>query len=208
MLKAIGKYIDTLPLARLFSQEEDNVDTVVIEVDRFYGAYDLSDFTFIMRGITKSGGETETELEKEVLDTVLHLKWNVSSLFTAEAGTLFLDLLAYCYQNAEADRTQTTPDYLLRYQLPSVEVRGFPDNTHTLEGQSYSDMLAQIREVFASASAMQTTVNTHDTMIRVLSATVSADHEQLIEIPAIAVMTQAQYNALENPDESTLYILT
>ena len=50
MLKAIGKYIDTLPLTNLISSGEKKADTVPIEVDRFYDALDLSEFTFMMRG--------------------------------------------------------------------------------------------------------------------------------------------------------------
>ncbi len=211
MLKAVGKYIDTLPLARLFSQEEDSVDQIIIEVDRYYGTHDLSDFTFIMRGITESGGETETELEKEVLESVLHLTWNVNHLFTTEAGTLSLDLLAYAYQNGEAEQHQTTPDYLLRYQLPPVEVRGLPENDHVLEGQSYTNLLIQINEtiaalgdisqIYSALSAHQRQLTHHEGVLELLQ-------EEVSSIPEISIMTQAQYDALENPDASVLYILT
>ena len=64
MLKAIGKFIDTLPLRTLFSQEERCADTIVIETDRYYNGYDLAGYTFLMRGVTPSGGETEQMLEK------------------------------------------------------------------------------------------------------------------------------------------------
>ena len=208
MLKAVGKWIDTLPLKNLFSQEEHQIDKVIIETDRYYHTQDLAGFTFIMRGVTPSGGETETQLEKEILENTIRLTWTVSSEFTAEAGTLQLDLFAYVYQNPDTDRTQNPPDILLRYQLPAVEVRGLPDDTHTLDTQSWSEMLAQIREALASTSAMQTTVNTLNTMIQVLSATVTQDHERLQAIPDILVMTQEAYDELENPDENTLYVLT
>ena len=95
MLKAIGKFIDTLPLRTLFSQEERCADTIVIETDRYYNGYDLAAYTFLMRGVTPSGGETEQMLEKTVLEDTIRLSWTVAPPFTCEAGTLALDLAAY-----------------------------------------------------------------------------------------------------------------
>ena len=116
MLKANGKYIDTMPVQQLFSQEEARADTIAIEVDRYYGAHDLAEFLFIMRGITPSGGETEAVLTKEIGEEVIRLSWEVGPKFTEEAGTLALDLFAYRYEE-EADPEEDPPDYLLRYQL-------------------------------------------------------------------------------------------
>ena len=59
MLKAVGKFIDTLPLEKLLSQGEHFADTVTIQIDRYYGTHDMTKFVFIMRGITESGGETK-----------------------------------------------------------------------------------------------------------------------------------------------------
>ena len=42
MLKAIGKFIDTLPLMHLLSKGETLSDTVTIEVDRFYDVHDCT----------------------------------------------------------------------------------------------------------------------------------------------------------------------
>ena len=50
VLKAIGKYIDTLPIHDLLRQEEQLADDVTIEIDRFYGRHDLAEFRFFMRG--------------------------------------------------------------------------------------------------------------------------------------------------------------
>ncbi|MBR3629506.1 MAG: hypothetical protein IKN55_03430 [Oscillospiraceae bacterium] len=125
MLKADGKYIDTLPVQQLLSQEEARVDRITIEVDRYYGTHDLADFLFVMRGILPSGGETEAVLEKETDEDVIRLCWEVGPGFTQEAGTLVLDLFAYRYEEA-ADPDEDPPDYLLRYQLPPVQVRAVP----------------------------------------------------------------------------------
>ena len=143
MLKAIGKIIDTLPIEKLFSQEEIRADKIVIEVDRFHDGYDLTEFTFIMRGITESGGETESALlMTESDENTVRLFWEVGKEFTAEAGTLSLDLFA-CHYVADSDPLET--DALIRYQLPPVKVRALPDSNHTLDSQSYTEFLLQVR---------------------------------------------------------------
>lgn len=194
MLKAIGKYIDTLPLKGLLSQEESRVDFVIIEVDRFYDEMDLADFTFVMRGVTESGAETEVVLQKRELSKVIRLVWEIGRLFTAEAGKLSLDLVAYCYQNPETDRTQNAPDYVLRYQLPPIEIRGLPDGHYEQsEPEGSVTAMAQFREALAQLQANDT-----------------AQANQILDLQnriKIAVLTQSEYDLLENPDSQTLYVI-
>ncbi len=133
MLKANGKFIDTLPLKNLFSLNEHCADMITIEVDSSYKNLNLSNFTFVMRAVTPSGAEIETTLLKIAPDddSILWLVWEVSREFTNEAGTLFLDLYAYKYDDPTADPTETPPDYLLRYQLPPIEIREIPQTSAT-----------------------------------------------------------------------------
>ncbi|MBE6875251.1 MAG: hypothetical protein E7496_00730 [Ruminococcus sp.] len=188
MLKAIGKFIDTLPLAHLLSLEEAQSDTVAIEVDRFYDVYDLHNFQFIMRAVTASGAETQTELPQELSadGNYVHLTWNISSLFTTEAGTLFLDLVAYCYDGTGANPETDPPDQIIRYQLPPVEIRDIPKGvSEATDEDSYTAFWTQVR----------TLLNTHTQQIEALQN-------------RIAVMTQEEYDELENPDPNVIYILT
>lgn len=188
MLKAIGKYIDTLPLKRLLSVEETRADTALIEVDRYYNHHDLSLFTFIMRGVTESGTETQTELSKTLTEdgNFLHLTWNISSLFTTAPGNLFLDLTAYYYIHPDMAET-APPDFVMRYQLPAIEVRDVPRGTsEATDGDNYTAFWTQVRTALAEHTAQI---------------------QQLQEHP-IEVMTQAEYDALENPSADTVYILT
>lgn len=200
MLKAIGKYIDTLPLARLISREENGADSVIIEVDRYYGVHDLSEFTFVMRGVTESGAETQTELVSNLTkdEENLHLVWKIGSLFTAEAGTLFLDLVAYHHE----------PEVILRYQLPSVEIRDIPEGkSEATDQESYTAFWTEIRE---KINSLDTSVNVQGTIMRDLATTVGSHITQIDELEhriQILVMTQAEYEALETPDERTLYVL-
>lgn len=233
ILKAIGKYIDTLPIADLLSQDEALTETIVFEVDRFYKGEDLSVYTFMMRGITESGGETESELTVEVQDTVLHLCWQVGPLFTTEAGSLSLDLFAFRYTDETADRAETPPDYILRYQLPPVTVRGLPDSDAVLESRSYTafllevkaaanDAIAAINSIVEDFEAQKTdydtqiaslekSVQVHTNAIGLLSGEVETHTTQIQELqlavtPTVA-LTQSEFNALETPAEDTLYVI-
>ena len=229
MLKAIGKYIDTTPIADLLSQDETRTDTIVFEVDRFHDGLDLSEFSFMIRGITESGGETQSALRVETEDTVLHLYWTVDALFTTEAGRLALDLFGYYYQNEVPDLTQP-PDRILRYQLPDVTVRGLPDSDAKLESRSYTAFLLEVRAAADAAieeinalvadfeareadqfAVIDTSLAMHTTQIASLSA---ATEQQTMEIGAlradmtpVIAMTEAEFNALEAPAADTLYVL-
>lgn len=179
MLKAIGKYIDTLPLTNLLSFGEKKADTVPIEVDRFYDALDLSEFTFMMRGVTESGAETQTELQKMVSSdgNYIQLTWHIGSLFTAEPGRLFLDLYAYHY---EADTPGSDPpDEVIRYQLPPVEIREIPEAVReATDEESYEAFWPQVKRAITALENR------------------------------IQVMTQTEYDELEDPDPDVIYILT
>lgn len=200
MLKADGKFIDTLPVQQLFSQEEARADTITIEVDRFYGTHDLADFLFVMRGITPSGGETEAVLEKETGEDVIRLHWEVGPKFTQEPGSLALDLFAYRYEE-EADPKEDPPDYLLRYQLPPVQVRALPDGSHVLDERSYTAFLLEVRETAEAAlEEIGSATGEVQTELRQLWSAVNA-------IPPIVILTQSEYDALVVKDPGTLYVI-
>ena len=200
MLKANGKYIDTMPVQQLFSQEEARADTIAIEVDRYYGAHDLAEFLFIMRGITPSGGETEAVLTKEIGEEVIRLSWEVGPKFTEEAGTLALDLFAYRYEE-EADPEEDPPDYLLRYQLPPVQVRSLPDGSHVLDEQSYTAFLLEVR---ATAEQALEDIGSAEGEVHLA---LDAMQDEIDAIPPIVILTQAEYDALPSPDPGTLYVI-
>ncbi len=229
MLKANGKYIDTLPVQQLFSQEESRVDTVTIEVDRFYGTHDLADFLFMMRGITESGGETEAFLAKTVGEKTIQLAWEVGAGFTKESGTLALDLFAYRYEEA-ADPSESAPDYLLRYQLPSVQVRELPDGSHKLDEKSYTAFLLRFREtaqraieeITSASGTVQSEIKRMDRVVEyvntavtdVLTPNVSELDEQVEALKfkvntltPVVILTEEAYQSLAVKDENTLYVI-
>ena len=210
MLKAIGKCIDTLPISRLFSQGEHLADTVIIEVDRFHDGEDLSGWTFLMRGVTTSGGETETILEKTAEEQTIRLTWKVDKSFTTEAGTLELDLIAY-------RSVAETPAQILRYQLPPVQVIGQPGNEETLDTKSYTEFLIEVRETAENAIAEITEVvngykselsGLYEDRIAALESAVQQLQTAVAAMTPISILTQEAYDALPEPDPETLYVIT
>ncbi len=209
-LKAIGKCIDTLPIANLLSQEERLADTVTFEVDRYHNGMDLAEFTFMIRGVTESGGETESALTVQVQEELLLLSWTVNDRFTAEGGKLALDLYAY-RDAAGADAAAEPPECILRYQLPSVEVRRLPESDSILETHSYTDFLLEVKatandaiaameaikaEFEAAAAdftaqaqqydeqiaALNNTVNTHDTAIKQMANRIQQNEQDILAL--------------------------
>lgn len=205
MLKAIGKTIDTLPLASLFSQEEKYADTVQIEVDRFYGTHDLAGFSFLLRGVTPSGGETECMLTKTVREETLLLSWTVSEDFTSEPGELQLDLAACHYAEGD-DPSEDEPDVVLRYQMPPVRVRPLPDAMHTLDTQSYTVFLLQVRaaaeegiaEMTALTDEFADKIDAYDAHFQSLDNSVTSLGTRVTSLEAAQSGTESDVRSLQS----------
>lgn len=214
VLKAIGKLIDTLPIADLLSQEEVLADTVVFEVDRHYNGLDLAEFTFHMRGVTQSGGETLAELVKEVEAECIRLHWDIGAEFTAEAGTLALDLFACSYAQG-ADPTVDAPSHVIRYQLPPVQVRGLPESESLLESHSYTEFLMQVKETANDAIAaiskmvkdFESELVNYEAHVVQLERDVMANTAAIAALTPIVTLTQSEFDALETPQDGTLYVV-
>lgn len=215
ILRAKGKYIDTLPMADLLSQEEKLMDWIVFEVDRIYEGFDLADYTFVIRGVTASGGETQAELLPEVLTDTLRLPWQVGKDFTAEGGTLALDLFAYWYADPASDPAVTAPTRILRYQLPPVHVRPLPACDHVLDSQSYTAFLAEVKETAEQGITEMTTISTDFAAaaedfaqrLTALESSVHALKQQLDAMTPVTVLTESEYAALDAPAEDVLYVV-
>ena len=214
ILKAIGKCIDTLPIADLLSQEEVLADTVVFEVDRFHDGLDLAEFSFCLRGVTQSGGEVMVELPTEIQEQTIRLFWAVGQGFTAEAGTLSLDLFASVFEK-NADPTQDTPTHVIRYQLAPVQVRPLPESDTILETHSYTDFLMQVKETANTAISVieamvldfENEIVNYENAIRKLENDVSANTAAIAALTPIVTLTQSEYDALEAPQDGTLYLI-
>ena len=94
-LNVSNKKIDVYPLANLLRQGENNADAIEVQLPERYGEIDLSSLTYIMYGDSEIGTRASQELEKEVNDEGLLLRWKISRDFTAVAGALNLLLEGY-----------------------------------------------------------------------------------------------------------------
>ena len=83
------------PLANLLRQGENNADAIEVQLPERYGEIDLSSLTYIMYGDSEIGTRASQELEKEVNDEGVLLRWKISRDFTAVAGALNLLLEGY-----------------------------------------------------------------------------------------------------------------
>lgn len=94
-LNVSNKKIDVYPLANLLRQGENNADAIEVQLPERYGEIDLSSLTYIMYGDSEIGTRASQELEKEVNDEGVLLRWKISRDFTAVAGALNLLLEGY-----------------------------------------------------------------------------------------------------------------
>lgn len=94
-LNVSNKKIDVYPLANLLRQGENNADAIEVQLPERYGEIDLSSLTYIMYGDSEIGTRASQELEKEMNDEGVLLRWKISRDFTAVAGALNLLLEGY-----------------------------------------------------------------------------------------------------------------
>lgn len=114
---AKGKNIPTYAFGNLFIQGEKLADTVTVSVERYYSNTDISEYKFMIVGVTEDGWEVNQILEPEATDDkYIRLKWNVSSDFTVNAGKLCLELRAFETVNDEIH-------IMIKYDMPSVFVK-------------------------------------------------------------------------------------
>ena len=90
------------------------------------------------------------------------------------------------------------PDYVLRYRLPPIEVRGLIKGNHEPE-ESDSD-----NSVITMIQFKEALVNLQENMTTQVNQI-----QELQDRIKIIVLTQEEYDAIENPDENQqiLYII-
>ena len=86
------KRFDTAPIARLFTQGENNVDVITLRGAKMYGELDASQLTFILRAVSEKDTLVEQQLTATTDGDDLVLTWMVTEDFTAVSGLLHLKL--------------------------------------------------------------------------------------------------------------------
>ena len=94
ILKANQKYIDTSSISHLLVKGENNADTIMFQVDKFYNNTDLSNCEFILRTVNENQEQVDEVLIKQINDNHIYLIWKVNEYFTAVNGRLLIEIRA------------------------------------------------------------------------------------------------------------------
>lgn len=195
ILHTKNKDLITSPIRTLVRNGEKNADTITIVTDRFYEDYDLSEFGFVMEGLTAEGTLSVQNLSFETTENQLNIFWKVTSDFTAIQGPLKLTLKAL----------KNDSDVCIIFTGGEIEVTG-KSNEDCLPTEIGQQLLLQIEEAIASFEGE---------IKEIASQKVAeAIEEQIPENPVtsdtirtIISLTQTEYDALETPSPETLYVI-
>lgn len=194
-LKVSHKDLNTSPIRTLMRTGENNADTVVIEMDRFYGGYDLSEFGFIMEGRNASDTLAVATLSVDILEDILKIYFVVTSDFTAVSGKLKLTLKAL----NPADNT------CIIFTGGEVEVVG-NSNEDCLPADIGEQLLLQIEEVIADFKAQISSV-AEELVAEEIEKQLPDNYVTSDTVKTLVTLTQEEYDALSAPDDSTMYVI-
>lgn len=184
---------------------EKNADVITIVTDRYYNDFDLSTFGFVMEGRTAADSLSVQNLSFEVCDDTLRLFFTVTEDFTAVSGPLKLTMKA----------VSAAEDVCLIFTGGEIEVIG-NSNEDCLPTEIGEQLLQQIETTIAAFEGQIESVAEQ----KVSEAMAACDIPTLVaaEIPdnivtsdnvrTLVTITQADYDALESPDTSVIYIIT
>lgn len=194
-LKVSHKDLNTSPIRTLMRTGENNADTVVIEMDRFYGGYDLSEFGFIMEGRNASDTLAVANLSVDILEDILKIYFVVTSDFTAVSGKLRLTLKAL----NPADNT------CIIFTGGEVEVVG-NSNEDCLPADIGEQLLLQIEEAIADFKAQISSV-AEELVAEEIEKQLPDNYVTSDTVKTLVTLTQEEYDALSAPDDSTMYVI-
>ncbi len=144
-LRANGKYIETTPIERIFTQGEAYADKLIFIVDAVNNGVDVSGCTFVMRTVAIDGSMTETVLEKSVQDELIILTWHVPDTVTAVAGMLQLEIIGS--QDAQL---------IIKYKMRAVFVKEAIFGENIPVPDVLEEKLAQMNELIEEARNLVT----------------------------------------------------
>ncbi|MBQ8378601.1 MAG: hypothetical protein IJX42_05680 [Oscillospiraceae bacterium] len=194
-LKVSHKDLNTSPIRTLMRTGENNADTVVIEMDRFYGGYDLSEFGFIMEGRNASDTLAVATLSVDILEDILKIYFVVTSDFTAVSGKLKLTLKAL----------NPTDNTCIIFTGGEVEVVGV-SNEDCLPADIGEQLLLQIEEAIADFKAQISSV-AEELVAEEIEKQLPDNYVTSDTVKTLVTLTQEEYDALPAPDDSTMYVI-
>ena len=140
ILRANHKYIDMSDVGHLLACGEKNADILTFQISQFYHSIDLSECTFIIRGVNSACNLIEQTLRKQIKDSSIFLTWTVDEYFTAVSGVLKLEI-----RGIKGD------ELVIKYDLSDIFVR----ESAVGEGLPQPDMIekaiSEMSEILAKA---------------------------------------------------------
>lgn len=184
LCKTNGKQIDSSNISMLLVQGEHRSQVIDFEVPRIYDSIDLSDCTFILRGVS---GEAQTEqpLTKTLSGEAITLTWIPDRIFTANAGPLRLELRAV----TPAETEEEAPELVVKFSMAPILIRETAEAGEQLTADEADQAITRL------SIALNDAIAAMEAQSRIL----------LANSVYIEVLTESDYDALETKDESTLY---
>lgn len=146
-----GKNIDTVAFKNLFVQGEKLSEQIVFRIPRYYNARDLLPSMFTIKGVNEKNETAEQVLViSQLSSSYIDLEWNVTSMFTAAAGKLNLEIQAAASKDGAFD-------YILKYILPPVYVRETLNGSTNIPVPDVSEQI--INEINAAAAEGLSSIN-------------------------------------------------
>ena len=140
ILRANQKYIDMSDVGHLLACGEKNADILTFQISQLYHSIDLSECTFIIRGVNSACNLIEQTLKKQIKDGSIFLTWTVDEYFTAVSGVLKLEI-----------RGIRGDELVIKYNLSDIFVR----ESAVGEGLPQPDMIekaiSEMSEILAKA---------------------------------------------------------
>ncbi|MDE5770506.1 MAG: hypothetical protein K2I06_02590 [Ruminococcus sp.] len=199
---ANGKNIPTYSFGNLFTQGERLADTINIIVDRFYNDTDLSNASFLMKGVTEDGWEINQVIASKRADIKkINLKWNVSGDFTINCGNLQLELSAYYPKNDEINT-------IIKYSMPSVYVKPSPNGKNAPLPETIEQAVGNIAiATDEGLKAIQEKVDGFDIdEVKQRLDIMEANNAVYLARPEVIAVTQKEYDSSEHKKNS-LYVI-
>lgn len=222
---AKGKNIPTYSFGNLFIQGERLADTIILSVERYYNDTDISEYKFMIVGLTEDNTEVNQVLVSKRADNkYIRLKWNVSGDFTANAGKLRLELRAFETVNDEIHT-------IIKYDMPAVHVKPtingknqpLPDTEEQFINSITvvtAECLEELQQHTDTANKnIQNSVNNFNVWVqeKIDSFSLEETNRRLDRIeedtavylarPEVIPVTRSQYNAMEHK-KNVLYVIT
>lgn len=194
-LKIKDKDLITSPIRSLVRTGENNADTIIIEAERFYNGYDLSQFGFVMEGRNSNDALAVQTLTHTFDDETVKITFVVTRDFTAVPGKLALTLKA----------VNSADDTCIIFSGGEVDVTGI-SNEDCLPSEIGEQLLLQIEQAIISFEERLEDVAS-EKVSEAIAQQLGGNFITSSTIRTMLTLSQEEYDAIESPDPETMYVI-